>query len=481
MLDTLLPAPRQLTKSGGHSPLRAADLEALAQKLQPWAPQAASATLALISSVPPAAQDPTTQTHPSTAPEVTAQVDRSLGAEEYSLEINNGQWALRAGDAAGAFWAIQTLRQAVANGVMPNFSCVDGPKYPIRGAMLDISRHFFTVAEIKWFIDLAATYKFNQVHLHLTDDQGWRIEIDERPLLTEAASGTDVSNGPGGFLTMAQYVELQEYALEQHIVVVPEIDLPGHTHAAMLAYPEIAPDDDVREPFTGLKVGFSSVDLTSDASWAFIDDVVGAIARNTLGPRIHLGGDEALTLERDEYVTFVERLGKVADEYGKELIMWQEAAGAKLPAGTLIQYWTAKLDADHFADVAREQDVKFIASPGHLAYLDHVHVKGEPGQDWAGAIELRDAYDWEPVDELPGVPQESIAGVETCLWTEMVPDFDTMSYLLLPRVPAIAEVAWGSPRDWDRFSAAVVAHSQRWAAQNWKFYRSAQVDWTQTP
>ncbi len=478
MLDTLLPAPRQLKEAGGQSPLSAADLETLARKLQPWAPQAARAILSLMTVAAQTPADSTTATQPAATPQITAQHDPSLGAEEYTLEFSNEQWALRAGDAAGAFWAVQTLRQAIADGVVPHFSCADGPKYPIRGAMLDISRHFFTVAEIKWFIDLAASYKYNQVHLHLTDDQGWRIEIEDRPLLTELGSGTDVSGGAGGFLTLAEFKEVQEYGLEQHVVIVPEIDLPGHTHAAMLAYPEIAPDDKEREPFTGLDVGFSSVDLTSDAAWAFIDDVVSSISRNTLGPRIHLGGDEALTLERDEYVTFVERLGAVAAEYGKELIMWQEAAGAKLPAGTLIQYWTAKLDAAHFADVARKQDVQFIASPGHRSYLDHAHVKGEPGQDWAGAIELRDAYEWEPVDELPGVPQESIVGVETCLWTEMVPDFDTMSYRLLPRFPAVAEVAWGSPKNWDRFAKAVVVHSKNWTAQGWKFYASEQVDWT---
>lgn len=476
MLDTLLPAPRQLTKGGGQHPLRAADLESLARKLQNWAPQAARAALSLTN----LAVDQTEQQGDSATPppQITAEADPGLGTEEYTLDFNDDQWTLRAGDAAGAFWAVQTLRQAFADGVVPHFSCVDGPKYPVRGAMLDISRHFFTVDEIKWFIDLAATYKYNQVHLHLSDDQGWRIEVENRPLLTELASGTDISGGSGGFLTLLEFRELQEYALEQHVVIVPEIDLPGHTHAALMAYPEIAPDNDERVPYTGMKVGFSSVDLTSDASWSFIDDVVASLARNTLGPRIHLGGDEALTLEREEYVTFVERLGEVAAEYGKELIMWQEAAGANLPAGSLIQYWTAKLNADHFASVAREQDVKFIASPGHRAYLDHVHVKGQPGQDWAGAIELRDAYDWEPVDELPGVPQESIAGVEACIWTEMVPDFDTLSYLLLPRIPAIAEVAWGSPKNWDRFAGAVASHAKTWQQQGWKFYASPQVNWS---
>ena len=475
MLSYVIPAPSHSRQGEGVSPLAAESLTKLAQKLLDWAPQASAAATTLAANVP-AQNDTPDPSLPATT--VTAILDTSLGAESYALTTSPGAWELRAGDAAGAFWAVQTFIQMTRDGVVPHVDIEDSPRYPVRGVMLDLSRNFFPVKNLEWLVDLAATYKFNQLHLHLSDDQGWRLEIPERPLLTELASGTDTAGGDGGFLTAQEYDDLQVYASARHVVIIPEIDFPGHTHAAMLAYPEISPDGEPREAYRGHEVGFSTLDLTSEASWAFIDDVVGSLARMTHGPRIHMGGDEALKLEKPDYLAFIERLGKVVTAHGKELTMWQEAGGAVLPAGSLIQYWTAQLDSTHLAQVAESQDIKFIASPGHRAYLDQKYDPDFPlGLDWAATIELRDAYDWVPVDELPGIPESAIAGVEACLWTETLHTFDHITTMFLPRLPALAEVAWGSPHEWERFSSAIAEHGKDWDAAGIAFHRSPQVEW----
>lgn len=463
----ILPAPRELRLLGGESWVVGGALARLSEQLRPFAPRAATAV------------DTIDRTAEATTVVVTAEIDQSLPAEGYTLKMDADRWRLTAADETGAYWAVQVLLQACAGGKMPHFECADSPVHPVRGVMLDIARHFYGVADIERVIDIATSYRFNQLHLHLSDDQGWRLEIEKRPLLTQTASGTDMSGGQGGYLSTADYAHLQEYALARHVVIVPELDLPGHSHAALMAYPEISPDDEAREPYLGGEVGFSAIDLHSDAAWQFIEDVVGSVARRTVGPRIHLGGDEAHTLQRGEYLTFVERLGRVVASHGKQLVMWQEAAGARLPIGSIIQFWDPRLDEAHLASAAEDPAVQFIASPGSHAYLDHLHAAGDPdGQTWAGPIDVRRAYEWLPADVLPGIPASSIVGVEACLWTEHVPTFDRLTAQLLPRLPAIAEVAWGSPRDWDRFSAALVAHGRTWEAQQLVFHRSTEIDWT---
>src|SRR5699024_8671895 len=203
---------------------------------------------------------------------------------------------------------------------------------PHRGVMLDIARHFYGPDHLRRLVDLISELRFNSLHLHLTDDQGWRLEIPSRPLLTERGATTDCSEGPGGFLTLAEYVEIQDYAAARHVEIVPEIDLPGHTHALLVAYPEASQDGAVREPYTGTKVGFSTVDLESAASWELVTDIVTTVAAHTRGSRVHLGGDECLTLDEAEYSDYITRLGALAASTGKHLTMWQEGLHGDLPA-----------------------------------------------------------------------------------------------------------------------------------------------------
>ena len=478
----LLPAPRRLTVTteDGPPPARAS-VEALVCELAPWAPRASRLAARLHPALAPAPSAPSPAAAGATqgsGARVTATLDPALGPESFELDVSPAAWELRAGDEAGAYRAAQALVQALRDGAVPTFACSDSPRYAVRGVMLDVARHFFPVVAVERVIDLAAAYRFNELHLHLSDDQGWRLEIEGRPLLTERASANDVDGGAGGFFTREDYRHLQAYALERHVVVVPEIDLPGHTHAAQVAYPKVSPDGLPREPYAGIEVGFSSVHLTSPESWALIEDVVASLARDTVGEHLHLGGDETLTLQRAEYLTFMERLGAVVARHGKKLALWQEAAGATLPPGTRLQYWTWEIETAHLAEAARTQDVVFVASPANHAYLDQKYTEDFPlGLTWAGTVSIRDAYAWDPVEELPGVPAGSVVGVEACLWTETLRTLDDLTTMILPRLPALAEVAWGSPADYDRLVASIARHGRWWEADGLVFHRDPAVDW----
>lgn len=475
----VIPAPRTVHPDRGTTVVDPRTLAALAVALEPWASNAARALRDARTDGPLVAPPERTATP------ATATPDPDLPSEGYTLDLSDAGWHLRAGDAAGAFYAVQVLLQLLAGAQhaggrtsIPALACEDAPTYPLRGVSFDVARHFFGVPDIERLIDLAATYRLNQVHLHLTDDQGWRLEIEDRPLLVERASTNDVDGGAGGFLTLADYAHLQDYAEARHVTLVPEVDMPGHTHAAQVAYPQISPDGEPREPYAGIEVGFSTLHLTSRETWAFVDDVVGTLARHTRGPRLHLGGDEVHTLTAEQYAAFIERLGGVVAQHGKQLVMWQEAAPAHLPPGTLLQYWTHDIDTSHLAQLARERDARFIASPAPHAYLDLKHDESqELGLTWAGTVEVRDAYEWEPADALPGVPADKIEGVEACLWTETLRTWDDVTTMLLPRLPAVASVAWGSPRDTGTFLESLAVHGERWARDGVAFHRSPQVPW----
>lgn len=453
----ILPAPRRNVLTDASRILGADEVSSLAEALRPWAPHAARRAEELAATLGPA----------TVAGTVSAELDPALEREGYRLALTDDALTLSAADAPGAYWAVTTLAQLVdAEARTVTLGEIDdAPAYPHRGVMLDIARHFYGPDHLRRLVDLVSELRFNSLHLHLTDDQGWRLEIPSRPLLTERGATTDCSEGTGGFLTLAEYVEIQDYAAARHVEIVPEIDLPGHTHALLVAYPEASQDGAVREPYTGTKVGFSTVDLTSEASWDLVTDIVRTVAEHTRGDRLHLGGDECLTLDAKDYGLYVTRLGALGASTGKHLTMWQEALHGDLPAGSWLQYWTPKVDTEQLAARAEELDLKVVSSPAPKAYLDMFHDEHQVvGQDWAGLIDLRTAYDWDPVAELPGVPAERVIGVETALWTETVRNWGDVTYQLLPRIAAEASVAWGSPRDFDAFEQDVAVHVARWEA-----------------
>jgi hexosaminidase len=406
-------------------------------------------------------------------------------AEAYRLDITGRSVVIRGGDPAGVFAGVQTLRQLLPLGapvVLPGGHVTDQPRFAYRGAMLDVSRHFFGVDDVKRYIDHLAELKVNHLHLHLSDDQGWRIQIESWPELTAVGAGTAVGGDAGGFYTQAQYREIVGYARERFITVVPEIDMPGHVNAALASYPELNCDGVARKPYTGTDVGFSSLCVGKEITYRFVDDVVRELAALTPGPYLHIGGDEADATPPADYRAFMNRAQEIVVRHGKTPVAWHQLVtvpGAASVADAVAQFWGSR-PAEPEVSAAAATGRKLIMSPANTAYLDMKYTAStELGLKWAGLIEVRDAYDWDPATRLDGVPPESILGVEAPLWTETVRTMADIEFLALPRLAAIAEIGWSpaSARTWDDFRARLAALGQRWSADGVNFYRSPQVDW----
>jgi hexosaminidase len=389
--------------------------------------------------------------------------------ESYALEVTADRATLTAPDAAGLFRGRQTLEQLrEPDGAIAPVRIQDAPRYAHRGVMLDVARHFFGVDDVKRLIDLAASYKLNVLHLHLTDDQGWRLESETWPRLTEAGATTQVGGGPGGFYTRDDYAEIVRYAGERFMTVIPELDVPGHTNAALLAYPQLGPDGVAPPAETGIHSPGRSLAVRDPAVLRFLDDVVGELAALTPGPYIHLGADEVEGMATGDYAAFVKAAAEIVERHGKRMIGWEEMAAVPLPEGVIVQFWTDP----KLRDAAAEQGATLIMSPAPHTYLDQKYDDAtELGLSWAGNVEVRDAYEWEPGEAL---------GVEAALWTETVEDFDAIAYMTLPRLPAVAEVGWSQRRDWEDFRLRLAAHGPRWEALGLNFHRSPQVPWTAT-
>ncbi|RIV35669.1 beta-N-acetylhexosaminidase [Micromonospora radicis] len=420
--------------------------------------------------------------------------DADLGAEGYRLAVTTGGVRIRARTATGLFHAVQTLRQllppAVESGtpvaerwVLPGGSILDRPRYPHRGAMLDVSRHFFPVADVLRLIDHLARYKLNRLHLHLTDDQGWRIAVDSWPRLAVVGGATEVGGGPGGHYTRADYRRIVAYAAARHVTVIPEVDLPGHTNAALVAYPELAPDHTAPPPYTGTEVGFSYVDPANERTYDFVADVLGELATLTPGQWLHIGGDEAFKVPADVYARFVERVQRIVAGLGKTVVGWHQIAPAAHVDGRILQWWGTSGDDPVTADAVR-RGARLVLSPGNHAYLDMKYAPDTPiGHDWAGLIDVPRAYDWDPGDHLAGVPAEAVLGIEAPLWTESVTTRAEVEFMLFPRLPAIAELAW-SPRsrhDWADFRQRLAGHGPRWTAAGIAYHRAPEVPWPAQP
>jgi hexosaminidase len=346
----------------------------------------------------------------------------------------------------------------------------DTPRYEWRGVMLDVARHFFGVNDVKRFIDVIARYGLNRLHLHLTDDQGWRIEIESWPRLAEIGGSSAVGGGSGGWYTQDEYAQLVAFAADRGVVVVPEIDMPGHVNAALVAYPQLAPAGYTPEPYTGTDVGFSSLDVASELTYDFVDDVVREVAALTPGPFFHIGGDEAAATAPADYVHFVERVGAIVQRHGKRMVGWEEIARAGLPPGTIVQHWKDP----ELAARAVEQGASVVMSPAPKAYLDLKYDEStELGTTWAGYVGVRDAYDWDPGDVL---------GVEAALWSETLTTLADVEFMAFPRLLALAEVAStpAEQRDWEDFRLRLAEHEPELAALGVNFFRSPEIPWRDT-
>lgn len=414
----------------------------------------------------------------------------SVGAQGYQLVSTASSVTVRATTADGLFAGVQTLRQMLPGRVesptlqtgpwsVPGATIVDYPRFAYRGAMLDVARHFHPVSTVKRYIDELAQYKINNLHLHLADDQGWRIQIDSWPRLTTYGGSTQVGGGAGGYYTKAQYTDIVTYAASRHITVIPEIDMPGHVNAALASYAELNCNGVAPALRTDTAVGYSSLCISKDITYTFIADVLRELAASTPGQYLHIGGDEASATSAADYLTFMNKVLPLVAATGKSAVGWHDIAKAVLPASASPQFWgTSTSDAGVSTAVSRGS--KVILSPANKAYLDMKYNSSTPiGLSWAGYIEVQDAYGWNPGAYLSGVGESAVRGVESPLWTETVKSPADIDYLAFPRLAAHAELGWSpwSTHDWTAFRTRLGAQAPRWVAQSINFYRSSQVSW----
>jgi hexosaminidase len=413
--------------------------------------------------------------------------DRSLGDEGYRLRVDQDGATITARRPAGLFWGTQTLRQLLPAAIetgsrvkgpwrIPQGTIHDSPRFVWRGMMLDVARHFFGVDEVNRLIDLMALYKLNRLHLHLTDDQGWRLAIRSWPRLTKVGGRTAVNGDKGGFYTQRQYRAIVAYAQARFVEVVPEIDMPGHVNAALASYPRLTCAGKAPALYTGIDVGFSSLCLDKELTYSFLDDVIGEVAALTPGLYIHIGGDEAHSTDPADYRRFVERVQQIVRAHGKRMIGWEEIARARLRRTSVAQHWQ---DAA-LAQKAVEQGAKVVLSPATKAYLDMKYTPSYPfGLVWAGTTSLRDAYEWDPGTQIRGVPEKSILGVEAALWSETIDTRKGLDALAFPRLLGLAERAWSPAggRSWSEYRTRLAAQGLRLAALGVAFHASPEVPW----
>lgn len=406
-----------------------------------------------------------------------------LGNEGYELVIGKNLIEIKANQPAGCFNGIQTLLQTLpvktAEGEIPVIATgtvTDSPDFAFRGVMLDVARHFFSVEEVKQLIDYVAAYKINILHLHLSDDQGWRIEIKSWPKLTEVGGSTEVGGGTGGFYTQEQFVELVNYAQERNITIIPEIDMPGHTNAALASYAELNKNDKATELYTGTEVGFSTLWAKKEVTYQFIDDVVREISAISPGPWFHIGGDESHVTDSLDYIMLINRAQEIVTKYGKKVIGWDEIANATPVAGATVQFWA---DVEN-TTLGVEKGAQVIMSPAKKAYLDMKYDSTTTlGLHWAGYIEVDTAYIWDPATYVPSITKDKILGVEAALWSETVTNMDEVEYMVFPRLPGYAEIGWTAPanRNWEEYKLRLAKHGKRFEALGIDYYKSKLVTW----
>ena len=409
-----------------------------------------------------------------------------VGIESYRITIDKESLLIESPNDIGAFYAVQTLRQLLP----PSFEnetyekdkvrldlliIEDSPRYEYRGFMLDVVRHFFNVDEVKHVIDLISAYKINKLHLHLTDDQGWRIEIKSWPNLTEFGSKSSVNNEKGGFYTQEEYLEIQAYALKKHITVIPEIDMPGHINAALASYPELNCDNKAREPYSGIKVGFSTLCIKKDTIYKFVDDVIRELSSMTSGNYIHIGGDESRETDEDDYINFINKTREIVKSYDKEPIGWDEIVDADIESNAIVQFWGKVKNVK----LASQKGAKIIMSPSDKIYLDiKYNDSTKLGLTWAGLNDVKDAYSWKPDSLIEGVDGENILGVEAPLWTETIVTRNDLEYMVFPRLIGVAEIAWSKEenRNWEGYKERLTKHTMRLDNLNINYYKSEYLE-----
>jgi len=414
---------------------------------------------------------------------ILSRVD-SLAHEAYILDIDQEQISIKAASEAGYFYAIQTLLQLLPTDKetaqlselkLPQLSIYDEPRFAWRGALLDISRHFFGPETIKKLIDQMAATKMNRLHLHLTDDPGWRIEIKEYPKLHEIGALGDRTNPDGAaqYLTEEEAREIARYANERQIMIIPEVDVPGHSGAIARAYPE----------FSG---GNNTLNIANDEALKMIETALLRVADLFNAPYVHFGADEVrhhnwearpdmkakmdeLNLKNQlEFEGWFDR--KMADflvQSGVTPIAWDEAAGFEINKKTVLQWWRGEYPEVLQDAIKNGYDI--ILSPVDYLYLDYPSDLTEAGANWEGlhngANSLEALYTWNPIPEnFNEAMTIQIKGIEAGIWTEFITNEKRLEYMMYPRLAAVAEKSWCTENNikWDNFQTRLSEHYKRY-------------------
>lgn len=450
---------------------------------------------------------------------INISIDKKLGEEAYSLEVTKKQINIAGGSPKGVFYGIQTLLQiipeeyitkkSVGRILVPGVKINDYPKFQYRGAMLDVGRHFFTVDEVKQFINILALHKINTFHWHLTEDQGWRIEIKRYPRLTEIGSvrqqtlsnhlrdKTHQYDGipHKGYYTQEEIKDIVQYASDRFITVIPEIDMPGHFTAALAAYPELGCKDDkqyqVREKW-GI---FEDVlCIGKESSFEFVENVLLEVMQLFPSKYIHIGGDECPTtawktcphcqkLMKKENLTkesnlqnyFTHRIEQFLQAHGREMIGWDEVLEGGVSQTATIMSWRGTKGG---IEAARKGN-KVIMSPGTHCYFDKYQSMSIASEPLAigGYIPVSKVYEFDPLLGLNSDESKNILGLQANVWTEYIKDFNQVQYMLLPRLAALAEVGWTyGEKNEDEFISRLKQLTRRYDAMSYQYAKHIFTD-----
>ena len=429
--------------------------------------------------------------------------DAALEEGAYTLEINKKACIVKASGFPGFLHSLQTLKQLLGPAVfskeplpkekfrLPGLRIEDAPRFAYRGLHLDCARHFFSVEEVKKYLDIMALYKMNRFHWHLTDDQGWRLEIKKYPKLTQIGAyrnGTvikkdwDSNDGIryGGYYTQEQVKDIVAYAAALDITVIPEIDLPGHMMGALAAYPELGCTGGPYEVWTRWGVSEQVLCPGKEGMFTFLNDVFDEVLALFPSEYIHIGGDECpktewekcpdcqarirkLGLKDDEkhsaeaylqnYVTA--RVQDMLNAKGRKIIGWDEVLEGKLAEGATVMSWRGVDGGVKAAGLGFD----VIMTPNTFMYFDYYQSKEQDKEPFGigGFLPLEQVYGYEPFEGLDEASQKHILGVQANLWTEYIATPEHLEYMLLPRMFALSEVQWCVPsnKDYGRFTKAV--------------------------
>ena len=411
-------------------------------------------------------------------------IDKSLATEEYLLDVTKKGIVIKGGSEQAVFHGLQSLRQLVfhaeGDAEKVQVECVtvkDKPHFGYRGGMLDVCRHFFNAEEVKKFIDILALHKMNSFHWHLTEDQGWRIEIKKYPNLTKVGSvrketvvGLNSSNKYdgtpyGGYFTQDEVRDIVRYAAERYIDVIPEIDMPGHMVAALASYPELGCNRGPYEVRTRWGISKDVLCAGRESTFEFVEGVLSEVLELFPSKYIHVGGDECpkdrwklcpdcqkriqeegLKDEFELQSYFIHRVEKFLAKHGRSLVGWDEILEGGISKTATIMAWRGAHRGIEAAKLGNE----VIMTPKHFCYLDYANTldhdkNNEPicaGRNGKRPLPLRKVYSLDPYDQLNEYERTFIKGVQGNMWTEYVPNFNHVQHMVLPRMAAIAEVGW---------------------------------------